>query len=116
MSAHPVSERRRGWCPGVRRPMETGDGLLVRIHPFAGRLTADQARLVAEAAREFGNGHLDITGSNYNYSTNYYTNYYGYAHDIETLTGGAQSDILRGLGGKGTSSEFPRAPSRRRMF
>ena len=61
MSAHPVSERRRGWCPGVRRPMETGDGLLVRIHPFAGRLTADQARLVAEAAREFGNGHLDIT-------------------------------------------------------
>ena len=61
MSAHPVSDRRRGWCPGVRRPMETGDGLLVRLHPFAGRLTADQARLIAEAAREFGNGHLDIT-------------------------------------------------------
>ena len=61
MSAHPVSERRRGWCPGVRRPMETGDGLLVRLHPFAGRLTADRARLIAEAAREFGNGHLDIT-------------------------------------------------------
>jgi precorrin-3B synthase len=61
MSAHPVSERRRGWCPGVRRPMETGDGLLVRLHPFAGRLKADRARLIAEAAREFGNGHLDIT-------------------------------------------------------
>ena len=61
MSAHPVSDRRRGWCPGVRRPMETGDGLLVRLHPFAGRLTADQARSIAEAAREFGNGHLDIT-------------------------------------------------------
>ena len=51
MSAQPVSDRRRGWCPGVRRPMATGDGLLVRLHPFGGRLTADQARLVAEAAR-----------------------------------------------------------------
>ncbi|MGO4525094.1 precorrin-3B synthase [Microvirga sp. 2MCAF35] len=61
MSAQPVSERRRGWCPGVRRPMVTGDGLLVRLHPLNGRLTTDQARLVAEAAREYGNGHLDIT-------------------------------------------------------
>ena len=26
-----------------------------------GRLTADQARLIAQAAREYGNGHLDIT-------------------------------------------------------
>jgi precorrin-3B synthase len=61
MSAQPVSERGRGWCPGVRRPMATGDGLLVRLSPFGGRLTADQARLIAEAAREHGNGHLDIT-------------------------------------------------------
>lgn len=52
---------RRGWCPGVRRPMATGDGLLVRLHPFAGRLSADQANLVAQAARDHGNGHLDIT-------------------------------------------------------
>ncbi|MBM1173715.1 precorrin-3B synthase [Microvirga arabica] len=53
--------KRRGWCPGVRRPMATGDGLLVRLHPFGGRLSADQACLVAQAAREHGNGHLDIT-------------------------------------------------------
>ncbi|KFG70209.1 precorrin-3B synthase [Microvirga sp. BSC39] len=52
---------RRGWCPGVRRPMATGDGLLVRLHPFGGRLSADLARLVAQAARQHGNGHLDIT-------------------------------------------------------
>src|SRR3712207_6697032 len=51
----------RGWCPGVRRPMATGDGLLVRLHPFAGRLSADQAHFIARAAREYGNGHLDIT-------------------------------------------------------
>jgi precorrin-3B synthase len=41
--------------------MATGDGLLVRLHPFAGRLTADQARLIAAAAREHGNSYLDIT-------------------------------------------------------
>jgi precorrin-3B synthase len=52
---------RKGWCPGIRRPMATGDGLLVRLHPLAGRLTAGQARLIAEAARRYGNGHLDIT-------------------------------------------------------
>lgn len=52
---------RRGWCPGVRRPMVTGDGLLVRLHPFAARLSAGQARFIVQAAREFGNGHLDIT-------------------------------------------------------
>ncbi|KMO19364.1 hypothetical protein [Methylobacterium platani] len=52
---------RRGWCPGLARPMPTGDGLLVRLHPVAGRLTADQARAAARAAREGGNGHLDVT-------------------------------------------------------
>lgn len=52
---------RRGWCPGVRRPMLTGDGLLVRVHPCAGVLTAAQARLVAEAAEACGNGLLDVT-------------------------------------------------------
>lgn len=61
MSAQHSIARRRGWCPGVRRPMETGDGLLVRLHPFGGRITADQARTIAQAAREHGNGLLDIT-------------------------------------------------------
>src|SRR4051794_29348776 len=53
---------RRGWCPGVLTPMPTDDGLLVRLHPPAGALTADQARAVAGAARACGNGHLDVTG------------------------------------------------------
>ncbi|ACA16894.1 nitrite/sulfite reductase hemoprotein beta-component ferrodoxin domain protein [Methylobacterium sp. 4-46] len=52
---------RRGWCPGVARPMPTGDGLLVRVHPPAGRLTAAQALAVAEGARAFGNGLIDVT-------------------------------------------------------
>jgi precorrin-3B synthase len=52
---------RRGWCPGLARPMPTGDGLLVRLHPVAGRLGADQARAAAHAARAGGNGLLDVT-------------------------------------------------------
>jgi precorrin-3B synthase len=41
--------------------MPTGDGLLVRVHPPLGILTRVQARAVADGARRFGNGHLDIT-------------------------------------------------------
>ena len=26
----------RGWCPGALRPMESGDGLIVRLRPRAG--------------------------------------------------------------------------------
>ncbi len=57
----PETNQPRGWCPGVRRPMETGDGLLVRVHPPGGVLTASQARLIAGAAGTHGNGHLDVT-------------------------------------------------------
>lgn len=59
--ALPEAPARRGWCPGLTRPMPTGDGLLARVHPPLGILTLDQARAVAEGARRFGNGHLDLT-------------------------------------------------------
>ena len=52
---------RRGWCPSLARPMPTGDGLLARVHPPLGILTPAQARAVAEGARRFGNGHIDVT-------------------------------------------------------
>ncbi|MET0367397.1 MAG: precorrin-3B synthase [Methylobacterium sp.] len=52
---------RRGWCPGLSRPMPTGDGLLARIHPPLGVLSLAQSRAVAEGARRYGNGHLDLT-------------------------------------------------------
>jgi precorrin-3B synthase len=61
MTAPGNARMRRGWCPGVRRPMETGDGLLARVHPPGGVLTASQARLIAGAAGTHGNGHLDVT-------------------------------------------------------
>ncbi len=59
MSVDPAP--RRGWCPGLARPMPTGDGLLVRLHPVSGRLSAGQVRAAARAAREGGNGLLDVT-------------------------------------------------------
>lgn len=41
--------------------MPTGDGLLVRLRPLGGSLTMSQFSAVAEAARRFGNGILEIT-------------------------------------------------------
>jgi precorrin-3B synthase len=61
MTSETAIHHRRGWCPGVRRPMATGDGLLARIHPLGGVLSAAQTRLLAQAARTHGNGLLDVT-------------------------------------------------------
>jgi precorrin-3B synthase len=52
---------RRGWCPGALRPMETGDGWLVRLHPRGGRLSAMDLGRIADLARRHGNGLVDIT-------------------------------------------------------
>ena len=43
----------KGWCPGALRPMESGDGLLVRVKPWCGALSLDQAAGVAEIARKY---------------------------------------------------------------
>ena len=51
----------QGWCPGALRPMLSGDGLVVRIRPDLGRLTPAQARGIADAARAFGNGQIDLS-------------------------------------------------------
>ncbi|MEO5796886.1 MAG: precorrin-3B synthase [Rhodoferax sp.] len=51
----------QGWCPGALRPMLSGDGLVVRVRPYAGRLTPAQAAGIAALARQHGNGMLDLT-------------------------------------------------------
>ena len=33
----------KGWCPSALRPMQSGDGLVVRVRPRGGRLSAEQA-------------------------------------------------------------------------
>ncbi|MDA9426587.1 MULTISPECIES: precorrin-3B synthase [Bradyrhizobium] len=51
----------KGWCPGALRPMLSGDGLVVRVRPFGGRLEAPQISGLAELAERFGNGLIDVT-------------------------------------------------------
>jgi precorrin-3B synthase len=52
---------RKGWCPTLLSPMQSGDGWLARVKPSAGILGADAARLIADAARRYGNGEIDLT-------------------------------------------------------
>jgi precorrin-3B synthase len=51
----------QGWCPGALRPMASGDGLVVRVRPHAGRLSPAQAAGIAAAARSHGNGLIDLS-------------------------------------------------------
>ncbi len=52
---------RKGWCPGALRPMESGDGLIVRLRIMGGALTADLARALAQCAENYGNGLIDLS-------------------------------------------------------
>jgi precorrin-3B synthase len=52
---------RKGWCPGARRPMQSGDGLLLRIRPRAGALAVSSLFAIAKTAIEFGSGEIDLT-------------------------------------------------------
>lgn len=51
----------KGWCPSALRPMLSGDGLVVRVRPFGGRLEAPQIIGLAELAGRHGNGLIDVT-------------------------------------------------------
>lgn len=56
-----MSGQVRGWCPSLHRPMESGDGLLLRVKPPGAVLQARDARTLARAAKLFGNGTLGLT-------------------------------------------------------
>ncbi len=51
----------KGWCPGALRPMESGDGWVVRVRPRAGRLSQDQARGIAALSAAHSNGLIDLS-------------------------------------------------------
>ena len=55
------AELRKGRCPGALRPMETGDGLLVRVRPRAGLFTIPALRAIADVAARYGSGEIDLT-------------------------------------------------------
>lgn len=57
----PPAALRRGWCPSALRPMETGDGWLVRLHPPGATLTPAQLASIAALAGEHGNGLIEIS-------------------------------------------------------
>lgn len=61
MSALPKEALRRGWCPSTLRPMETGDGWLVRLHPPGNALSPRQFGRIAALAQEMGNGLVEIS-------------------------------------------------------
>lgn len=51
----------KGWCPGAYRPMESGDGLVVRVRPWQGALSGAQVTALCDLAARFGNGTIDLT-------------------------------------------------------
>lgn len=51
---------RRGACPSLPQPMQTGDGLLARLQPLE-PLTLDQLAGLARLARTLGNGIVEVT-------------------------------------------------------
>lgn len=61
MTARPASYEAKGRCPGALRPMASGDGLIVRIRPRAASVSVASLIAIAEAARRYGNGFLDLT-------------------------------------------------------
>lgn len=51
----------KGWCPGIARPMPSGDGLIVRVRPRCGALALETVTALAGLAERLGNGHVDLT-------------------------------------------------------
>jgi precorrin-3B synthase len=51
----------KGYCPGALRPMISGDGWVIRIRPFMGRLDPAQVAGIAALADQYGNGKIDIS-------------------------------------------------------
>ncbi|MCF6116419.1 precorrin-3B synthase [Mesorhizobium muleiense] len=52
---------RRGACPALSAPMQTGDGLLVRLNPVAGGLLPKSLIGLSESASRHGNGIMEVT-------------------------------------------------------
>jgi precorrin-3B synthase len=57
----PALPLRKGWCPSLLSPMQSGDGWLVRVKPTGACLRAAGARAIADGAARHGNGHIDLT-------------------------------------------------------
>ncbi|MDI6027007.1 precorrin-3B synthase [Corticibacterium sp. UT-5YL-CI-8] len=52
---------RRGACPALSTPMQTGDGLLVRLNPVTGEISPKQLNGLCLSASAHGNGIIEVT-------------------------------------------------------
>ena len=52
---------RRGACPALSAPMQTGDGLLVRLNPVAGGVSPNALIGLCEFGARHGNGIMEVT-------------------------------------------------------
>jgi precorrin-3B synthase len=60
-TALPIAGLRRGACPSLDAPMQTGDGLLARLRIAGGRLTPVALGKLVGIAGSYGNGSIEIT-------------------------------------------------------
>ena len=56
-----IADRRRGWCPSLSSPMETGDGFLIRLRPSSQTIDIEGFKAFCTAARVHGSGVVEIT-------------------------------------------------------
>lgn len=57
----PIAANRRGACPTLDAPMQTGDGLLARIRIKNGRISPARLERLATIIGTYGNGVLEVT-------------------------------------------------------
>lgn len=53
--------RRRGVCPRLSAPMQTGDGLLARLVPSGATIRLESLSALCRTAKQYGNGVIEIT-------------------------------------------------------
>ncbi|MEH6644400.1 precorrin-3B synthase [Sulfitobacter sp.] len=92
----------KGWCPGALRPMMSGDGLVVRVRPFGGRLRRAQADGIASLAAAHGNGFLDVSSRG--------------NIQIRGVTQEKHGALIEGLRGMGLIDPTPEIESRRNIL
>ncbi len=61
MTASTGSAAIRGWCPGVHRPMRSGDGWILRLRPRLGEIAPEAAEGLAALAERHGAGLIELT-------------------------------------------------------
>ncbi|MXY38891.1 MAG: precorrin-3B synthase [Rhodospirillaceae bacterium] len=102
MTCPSIESAARGWCPSLLTPMESGDGLLVRVKPRAATLAAAQAEAVAQAARRYGNGMIEPTNRGH--------------LQVRGLTDGTVDGFAAAMAGIGLAAAQPEAEAVRNVL